>query len=407
MVSSMNSRASAWLAFVAALGVLAAACGGSASSGGGNKAPYTFGYEGDQTDGAASTGVPLYNGLKTYVDTINAKGGVNGHKITIDARDDHSDPATGRINMQSFQTEQAVGVFGNNSSVVSGATSPLAAQQKILQLGIGAPDSFVIPAQPYIYNIQVGGMDMAYTMIDFVQNVLIKGGTVPSSPSVALLSNNTATSSNIIKVWQTEFPKLGWKIAASVTIDNSATDATSQDTQIANAKADLVMANILDNTANFVVKGLNTRGWDKPFVAYVGANSETTFSSLANPNYYAMRSYAYPKDPGIPGAVQMVKDANKLGYTQGLDSPYFSSGYVEGIILVQALQKCSDPCTSESYNSVMDKLGTIDPKGLAGTLSFGSARHRAIDSVRFFHWSAKDGHSVPAGDFIKSRAPQG
>jgi branched-chain amino acid transport system substrate-binding protein len=402
----MKFARSVWLSGFAVLAVLAAACGGASSDGGGSKAPYIFGYDGDQTGGASSTGVPLYNGFKTYVDSVNAKGGVNGHKIQLDARDDHSDPSTARINLQSFQGEGALGVFGLNSSTVAAAISPLAAQQKTSQLGIGVPDSFVIPAQPYIYSTQVGGGDMAYTMVDFVNNVLMKDGSVPASPKVAVLSNNTATSAGMVKIFQSEFSRLGWKPTVSVTIDNTATDATSQTSQIASANPDLVLGLILDNTAPFVMRGLQTRGWDKTFVAYVGASSEATFSALKNQSYYGMRSYADPNDTGIPGAVQMLKDANKYGDASGTQSTFFSSGYVEGLVLGAALAKCADPCTAEKFNTAMDKLGTVDARGLSGNLTFSSTAHRGINSVRFYHWSNASGKSTPAGDFIKSRAPQ-
>jgi branched-chain amino acid transport system substrate-binding protein len=401
----MKLRRTAWLSAVAAVGILAAACGGGNSSGGGSKSPYTFGYDGDQTGGASSTGVPLYNGFKTYIDTINSKGGVNGHKIQVDARDDHSDPSTARINLQSFASEGAIGDIGSNSSSVSGAIGPLAAQQKMLQIGIAPPDSLVIPAQPYIYSTQVGSSDMGFTMIDFVQNVLIKNGTVPASPKVGVMSNNTATSAIIAKLFDSEFQRLGWKKVVSVTIDNTATDATSQDSQIASANPDVMLAMILDNTAPFVLRGLQTRSWNKPFVAYVGASSESTFGAIANENYYGMRSYAYPKDPSIPAAVEMVKEANKLGYTTGLESTFFTSGYVLGMVVADAIAKCSDPCTGEKLNTAMDKLGDVDAKNLAGTLHFDSTHHRSINKVRFFHWSQSAGHSAAAGDFVISRAP--
>jgi branched-chain amino acid transport system substrate-binding protein len=401
-------RSRTWISTCAAglAGLLIVACGGGSSSGGGSKTPYIFGYTGDQTDGAASTGAPLYFGFKTYLDSVNAKGGVNGHKITFDGRDDHSDPSTGRINEQAFQSENAIAVFGLQTSPVAGALAPAAAQQKILQMGIGAPDSFVIPAQPYIYSVQVGAGDMADTMIDFVQNVLIKNGTVPATPKVAVLVNNSTTSANMAKIFQSEFQRLGWKSSVSLGIDNTATDATSQDSQIASANPDVVLAAILDNTAPFVVHGLQTRGWDKPFVAYVGASSEGTFTGLQDANYYGMRTYAYPKDASIPAAVQMLKDAGKSGVTTGLDSTFFTTGYVMGIVAIAALQKCGEPCTGEKYNAAMDKLGDVDAKGLAGTLHIDSTHHRAINSVRFYHWTSQSGHSVAAGDFIKSRAPQ-
>jgi branched-chain amino acid transport system substrate-binding protein len=396
----------AWLSTICVACLLVAACGGSSSgSGSANKTPYVFGMSADITGGAAVTGAPLYYGFKTYLDATNAKGGVNGHQIKFDGRDDQSNPSTARVTLQSLQGEGALGVFGLTVSPVAGALAPLAAQQKILQMSIGTPDSFIVPPQPYLYSTQVGAYDMAYTMEDFVTNVLIKNGTVPSQPKVAVLVNDSTTSSNMAKIWKSDFAGMGWKQVTELTIANTATDATSQNAQIAQANPDVVLAAILDSTAPFVVRGLQTRGWNKAFVAYVGASSEATFVGLQNPNYYAMRTYAYPKDPDIPAAVQMLKDANKSGATNGLESPFFTTGYVMAWLAVVALQRCSDPCTGEKYNTAMSKLGTVDVKGLAGTLTINDASHRALNSDRFFHWSSSAGHSVAVGDFIKSRAP--
>ncbi len=80
------TRTSRTLAVLSALliGFGAAGCGGSrATSGGQDDGPITIGAIADLTGATGDVGTPYNEGMKGYVDWINAKGGIKGRKIQL------------------------------------------------------------------------------------------------------------------------------------------------------------------------------------------------------------------------------------------------------------------------------------------------------------------------------------
>ncbi|MCU1591699.1 MAG: hypothetical protein JWP11_2955, partial [Frankiales bacterium] len=72
---------------------------------------------------------------KAYFDMVNRAGGVNGHKIVLDMRDDQLDPARGR---QQAQQLLAAGVFaftGWNAPLTENGITPFLEQNRIPLIG--------------------------------------------------------------------------------------------------------------------------------------------------------------------------------------------------------------------------------------------------------------------------------
>ena len=80
----------------------------------------------------ASIGISEYNGIQTFVDQVNAKGGIKGHPLEIVKRDDNSDPATGIQQLRDLINDPSiVGVAGPTGSGITAATKPVAMAAQI------------------------------------------------------------------------------------------------------------------------------------------------------------------------------------------------------------------------------------------------------------------------------------
>src|SRR4029450_4215831 len=60
--------------------------------------PYVIGVTGALTGPPASTNAPPIEGLRLYVDRLNAAGGVNGKKIQLVVLDDQAEPSKAAAN---------------------------------------------------------------------------------------------------------------------------------------------------------------------------------------------------------------------------------------------------------------------------------------------------------------------
>ena len=59
---------------------------------------YTIGITAAMTGPAAATQAPVVEMLRIYVDRLNAKGGINGHRINLLVEDDQAEPSKAAAN---------------------------------------------------------------------------------------------------------------------------------------------------------------------------------------------------------------------------------------------------------------------------------------------------------------------
>ena len=134
-------RLTIWVAILAALSLLAAACGGDDDDS-------TDGGDGDSTDEASgetikigaltsltgpftSWGIPVSTGMQLAVDEINADGGVDGRMLELIIVDDQSDAEEGVVQLERLLEDGVVAVGGTISSGVGQATTAIAEEAEV------------------------------------------------------------------------------------------------------------------------------------------------------------------------------------------------------------------------------------------------------------------------------------
>jgi branched-chain amino acid transport system substrate-binding protein len=151
-------------AVVAALGLMAAACGGSTTPTA-PAAPITIGVSVSQSGDFSGDGKALVQGYDLWAQDINAKGGLNGHKVTMKYVDDTSSTQQVVTNYQNLITVDKVAlVFGPFSSLLT------------------IPASTVVARYNYAFPEPAGGgphvFDRGLTNIFFVQPAAVEDNLV-------------------------------------------------------------------------------------------------------------------------------------------------------------------------------------------------------------------------------------
>ncbi len=139
-------RSTIWVAVLAALALLATACGSDDATDEADGADDGTG----ETDGAeasgetikigaltsltgpfTSWGIPVSNGMQLAVDEINADGGVDGRMLELVIVDDQSDAEEGVVQLERLLEEGVVAVGGTISSGVGQATAAVAEEAEV------------------------------------------------------------------------------------------------------------------------------------------------------------------------------------------------------------------------------------------------------------------------------------
>jgi ABC-type branched-subunit amino acid transport system substrate-binding protein len=373
------------------------ACGNGAS---GSKSDFKIDWFGDLTAAVAINGVPDLNGFKTVIDWTNSHGGVDGHKIVLTATDSASDVNKGRIAFQNAVTNGSLVMNGGIESNVNVPLAPLTSQNKLTLISLALTDNFISQPQPYMYSTNLSYQGMSNLQLGFVKDYLIKNNLAPATPTIALYGFTSAAVTTINGMYKDGADKLGWKIVAQQSFSTTATDVSSQASAVANAKPDVVIADLLDSTAALDVKTLREKGFKGPVVDFVGASSPNTFIAVNDLAYYSLRAYASTVDTDIRGIQTVIDRAKATGNTADIQSVYFSYGYVNGLITVAALKICGDGCTSENFNTALEKIGKVDASGLNDDVQITTARHRTVQKGIFFHYDTSKNKEVAVGGWL-------
>ncbi len=289
---------------------------------------------------------------------------------------------------------------GGIESNVNVPLAPLAGTSKLTLISLAVTDNFISQPQPYLFSTNLSYQGMANLQISFIQNYLIKNGKVPATPQVALYGFTSTAVTTINGMYKTGIEKLGWKMVAQQSFSTTATDVSSQAANVAAAKPDVVLADLLDSDARLAVTTLRQKGFTGPIVDFVGASSPNTFIAVNDAGYYSLRAYVSTVDTDVAGVQHVIDQAKATGNTADMQSVYFSYGYVNGLITVAALKICGDGCTSEKFNTALEKVGKVDASGLNDDVQITAQRHRTVQKGIFFAYDVSANKEVAVGGWL-------
>jgi ABC-type branched-subunit amino acid transport system substrate-binding protein len=381
--------------------LLLTACGGSTNSPAA-KSPYVVFFSSDQTAGTASIGKALLSAITGYIDYTNKHGGVKGHQIKLTALDDAMDIGHVKVNIQQASAANALAILGANNSNAWSANAALITTNKIPTIGLGFTDAQLDPAPPYLYGLSPAYKDYVQLQFALINDVLIKGGTVPAKPKVAFYHYSSTAISTMVAYQHTAITQAGWTFTTDQSFAVAPTDVSSQAAAVAATKPDVVVAELLDSHAPLVINTLRQKGYTGPIVNFSAANAPATFSALKDPSYYGQNHYLNPTWTDQPGVAEVQKRAKEVNDTDLLDNGFYGFGWAAAAAVVAALNKCADPCTSgDMLNTALNNLGSISVNGLNPDTSYSPTNHRLAHAGIYYHWDTAKGAPEPVGDWTK------
>lgn len=137
MTSPISRRRLAALSVILTAALLATSgCASSSASGSGSNGTVYFGVSSATTGQYAQYGQQFKEGFDLALAEVNAKGGIDGHKVALKYQDSQSDPKQSVTVAQKFVSDKdVVLVFGDYSSAASIPASPIYTAGKLLQYG--------------------------------------------------------------------------------------------------------------------------------------------------------------------------------------------------------------------------------------------------------------------------------
>jgi branched-chain amino acid transport system substrate-binding protein len=358
------------VALVVAAALVAAGCGRSSDNGGGGganapgvtdssiKLGTTF-----PLSGPASAYATISRASQAYFKMVNAKGGVNGRKITYVVRDDGYDPARAVQNARRLVTQDKVfALFNPLGTPVNLAIWDYLNQQKVPQLFVatGASDFGDDPGKhPWTIGWQPTYPIEAQAFADYLKQA-------KANAKVAVLYQNDEFGKNFLSAFQKRIGGSNVKIVAKQSYEVTDPTVSPQVVKLARSGADTFLDIATPKPTAQAIGTVAKIGKWKPLhlISNVSASKSLVFKPVGLASAKGIVSNTYIKDPESP---QYASDAAMKDYKAQLkkyaprlnpDEPFNVYGWAVAETMVDTLKKAGKDLTRDNVMKAARSLDT-------------------------------------------------
>lgn len=324
--------------------------------------------------GAAPMSIDNVNGFKMAINTVNAKGGVNGTKIEFVTRDDKFKPDISLAMAKELVMKENVDILlGTISSASSLAVSDLSKREKIPFLVTGAKSEKITGEKGHRYVFQVdenttmsGKAAAQYLAKQPYVKYWIAGDDMEYGHAItsSVWNNLKALKPNVQLLGQT-----WWKVGEA--------DFGPYITQIMSAKPDFVILGAAGSGIIGFLKAAKTTGMNKAVSLYVHTAIDHTMlfaNGLDAPEGVVGTAHYLFHYPETPENKTFVAEYRKL-YDKFPTMPAFY-GYTAGQFIIKALEKLGGKFDREKFVDALE--GMVLDNTAVGRLEMRACDHQTI-----------------------------
>jgi ABC-type branched-subunit amino acid transport system substrate-binding protein len=306
---------------------------------------------------AAELGIQMRNGIKAYLDHVNAQGGVHGRRIELVTEDDRYEtavaPGASRKLIEEHKVFALIGYVGTPTGVVH---LPVVTRAKVPLVGMftGA-EALRVPFNRYVFHVRASYYDETDRIVEQVVSI---GGR-----SIAVFYQNDAYGQAGLKGVEIATQKRKMKIAALGTVERNTIKVEDAVRAIHAAKPDaVVMISAYTSCAEFI-RQMQKAGSSATFynVSFVG--SKALADALGEDGVGVAISQVVPFPWGR--AVPVVKEYQELAAKAGYKDYNFSAmeGFLSAKVAVEGLRRAGRHLTREGYIAALEKMQDVDLGG--------------------------------------------
>jgi branched-chain amino acid transport system substrate-binding protein len=321
---------------------------------------YTIGITAALTGPVSSTYTPAIEALRIYIDRVNAKGGVNGHKVKLLIEDDGAKPSKAAANTKKLVTQDNVILMINAS--LSSTYAPVIAETKrasvplLFASGV-CPTSVYPPAASFEFcTTGYAAHYDSQATLDFIKSKA-KGDVKIGFSAMAI-----PLSRGEIDYAEGLSKKMGMTPVDKEIIPPPTADYTPFATKLKDAGPTWVYSWAPWVTQVRTLEALRKLGWKGDYIAWGHLEAEAELKRLHDANFYTVNSNAMFQD-GLP-IQKEIEEAAKAANAK-YPAQTMTEGWIAGMAIEAALKGAGASADRAKLRSSMDNL-KIDTKGLRG-----------------------------------------
>ena len=306
---------------------------------------------------AAQLGIQMRNGIRAYLDHVNAKGGVHGRKLELITEDDRYEqsvaPSASKKLIEEHRVFALLGYVGTPTGV---AHLPVVTQAKVPLVGMftGA-EVLRVPFNRYVFHVRASYYDETEKI---VEQVLSTGGQ-----KIAVFYQDDAYGEAGRKGTELALERRKMKIHSTGTVERNTVRVEQAAKTIHTSQPDaVVMVSAYTSIAAFV-REMQKLGSGATFynVSFVG--SKALADALGKDGVGVAISQVVPFPWGT--AVPVVKEYQQLAKKAGYTDYNFSAleGFLCAKVMVEGLRRAGKSPTRDGLVEALEKMNDVDLGG--------------------------------------------
>lgn len=290
------------------------------------------------TGNVANYGKSTFNGVQMAVDEINAKGGINGKKVTLVQADNKSEPSeSGNAATKLITKDKVVAIIGPSTSGCVSAATPVVTNSKIpLMAPVATAPGITVDekgkVRPYIFRACFTDPFQGKLMAQFAADTL-------KVKNVAIFNDSSSDySKGLADVFAKTLEEKGGKIVARETFLSKDQDFKSALTKLKAANPDaLYVPGYYEEVSKIIKQArevgltcpiMGSDGWDSPKLAEIAG------AAALNGTYFSSAYSAQDQDPNVQ---KFIKDY-KAKYNAEPDT-FAIHGYDGAMAVMEAIKR--------------------------------------------------------------------
>lgn len=351
-----------------------------------DKEPYKIGAVFSVTGKSAPLGDPEKKSVLMAEELINAKGGIDGHKVEVVVYDDEDDPTkTVQFANKLINVDKVLAIIGPSTTPSSMPLIPIAEAAKVPLISCAAGNKITTPVKPFVFKTAQSDILAVAAIYRYMQKIGIK--------QVALICVDNAFGQSGREQLQEQASKFGISVVADEKFGGDDTDMTPQLTKIKKAKPQAIVCWGTNPGPARVAQNAKQLKMDVPLFMSHGVASPK-FIELAGA---AAEGIRLPASNSL--VAKLLPDTNKqkqvlLNYISLYEKKY--KGHVSGFggyawdamhIVELAL-----PGTGGDKQKIRDNIEKLKGYvGVSGTFNFSPADHNGLAEDAFSMVQVKNG----------------
>lgn len=305
--------------------------------------------------------------VEQLVDETNAKGGIDGHKLTIIQTDNRSDPQQAPVAAQKVIEGGADVLLLSCEALTAAAAAPVAEEHNELNFSMCAGEPGYGP--PYTGHLSFSGnpdfLSEVSAGASFLHQQGIKRPFLMCDTAIVM---GKAQCSAFEQTWE----KLGGSIAGSADFANGDESVASQVSELKRSNADAVVMASYPPGGAAAIKQIRAAGIDVPILG--GSSFDGTFWLKGIPDtgkiYATSNGSAY--DPPDRASARLFKVLRRNGVNTDVSGTLLAS-YAAGQLIIDAIRETH----SVDGSKLADALEAKPHRTIVGEAKFSSEDHLA------------------------------